>query len=336
MHRIALVGVGNCSCALVQALNALAAGHIRHSNLIAEVSDVPPASVAIVAAFDVDSRKVGLPVDEAIFAEPNCTSHYFDVPAGLPVVSPGPVADGVDGPLADVVKIHPDAERATAADVAAQLRACSAQTMLLYLPVGAQRAAELYAQAAAEAGCSLINCTPVTLGRAASWRERFASRKLLLLGDDIKSHLGSTTVHQALLALLADRGITVSSTYQLNIGGNTDFLNMRDIERSAAKRRTKATALYGYTPPECAVSLGPSDHIPQLRDRKVAYIRIEGSGYLGMPLSMELRLDVEDSPNAAAVAIDALRVVAAVRSGITVDLSAAMRALFKAPANGPG
>jgi myo-inositol-1-phosphate synthase len=203
--------------------------------------------------------------------------------------------------------------------------------MVLYLPVGSQAAAEFYASAALAAGCSLVNCTPAVLGNSAAWRRRFAEAGLVLVGDDMKSHVGSTTIHQALLALLRERGVEVTSTYQLNVGGNTDFLNMRDSTRAAAKRATKATALGDLLAAGAELSVGPSDHVPQLRDHKVGYIHIEAAGYLGMPFSLELRLEVEDSPNAAPVAIDAIRLAGAQRAGIDLDLDTAMARLFKAP-----
>jgi myo-inositol-1-phosphate synthase len=331
MPNIGIVGVGNCSSALVQALHGVSAGTIAHTDLVPGLESVPVRDIHVTAAFDVDARKIGLPLEKAIFVEPNCTTCYVEVPVKSTTVSAGPLADGVTGPLADIVQVHDLARRVTVKDVVAELRECAVEILVIYLPTGAQGAAELYAEAAAEAGCSLVNCTPATLGRSSSWQERFRGRSAILLGDDMKSHIGSTTVHQALLGVLRRQGVTVNSTYQLNIGGNTDFLNLRDTGRSAAKRLTKSTALRELVSSETAMSLGPSDHIAQLGDRKVGYIRIEGSGYLGMPFSMEVRLEVEDSPNSAAIAIDAVRVAASARSGSGVDLDAALPLLFKAP-----
>ncbi|MEZ0067092.1 myo-inositol-1-phosphate synthase [Streptacidiphilus sp. MAP12-20] len=331
MPNIAIAGVGNCSSALVQALHGVANGTIEHTDLAPGLESVPVRDIRITAAFDVDARKIGVPLEKAILVEPNCTTHYVDVPTELPPVTVGPLADGVSGPLAGVVQVHDLAHRATASDVAAELRNSATEILVIYLPTGAQNAAELYAEAAVEAGCSLVNCTPARLGRSSTWRERFERNGLTLLGDDMKSHIGSTTVHQALLGALHQQGVTVSSTYQLNIGGNTDFLNLRDTGRSAAKRVTKATALRELVSPETAMDLGPSDHIAQLRDRKVGYIRIEGRGYMGMPFSMEVRLEVEDSPNSAAIAIDAVRAASSLQAGVKLDLPLVLPALFKAP-----
>lgn len=329
--RIAIVGVGNCSCALVQALDALATGDMSHVDLVSGLSGTDPAKIEVVAAFDIDRRKVGLPLHEAIFAAPNCTTRYRTPrPSGV-IVSSGAPRDGADGLLGSVVILAETAADVAVEDVVRVLTDSRAEILVLYLPVGSQEAAEFYASAALVAGCSLVNCTPAVLGNSAAWRNRFAEAGLALVGDDIKSHVGSTAIHQALLALLRERGVEVTSTYQLNVGGNTDFFNMRDATRAAAKRATKAAALSDLLAPEAELSVGPSDHAPQLRDRKVGYIHIEASGYLGMPFSMELRLEVEDSPNAAPVAIDAIRLAAAQRAGTDLDVETAMARLFKAP-----
>jgi myo-inositol-1-phosphate synthase len=329
--RVAIVGVGNCCCALMQALDAICVGELTHTDVVPGLSDVDPTKIEIVAAFDIDRRKVGLPLHDAIFAEPNCTTRYRDPRPSMVTVTPGSPQDGVDGPLDDVVQLADGVWEVMAQDVARVLTQAQASIVVLYLPVGSQAAAEFYASAALAAGCSLVNCTPAVLGNSPAWRARFAESGLVLTGDDMKSNIGSTTVHQALLELLRDRGAEVTSTYQLNIGGNTDFLNMRDTSRAAAKRATKATALGALLEPGTGLGVGPSDHIPHLRDHKVGYIHIEAVGYLGMPLSIELRLEVEDSPNAAPVAIDAIRLTAAMRGGADLDADAAMARLFKAP-----
>ncbi|WP_152626372.1 inositol-3-phosphate synthase [Streptacidiphilus carbonis] len=331
MPNIAIAGIGNCSSALVQALHGVSNGTVRHTDLAPGLESVPVRDIRITAAFDVDARKIGVPLEKAILVEPNCTTHYVDVTAPLPPVTVGALADGVSGPLADIVQVHEAADRTTAADIAAEMRNSGSEILVVFLPTGAQAAAELYADAAVRAGCSLVNCTPARLGRSATWQQRFRDAGATLLGDDMKSHIGSTTVHQALLSALNRQGVTVDATYQLNIGGNTDFLNLRDTGRSAAKRVTKATALRELVSPETAMDLGPSDHIAQLKDRKVGYIRIVGSGYLGMPFSMEVRLEVEDSPNSAAIAIDAVRAAASLQAGAELDLAAVLPALFKAP-----
>lgn len=331
MPNVAIAGVGNCSCALVQALYGVSRGLTEHHDLVEGLDSVRVGDIHISAAFDVDVTKTGLPLGKAIFAEPNCTTCYLDVPLELPIVKVGVLGDGVQGPLRDVVRVHDLARKASVGEIAEELQRSSSEILVLYLPTGAQAAAELYAEAALEAGCSLVNCTPAYLARSEEWQTRFREHGVTLLGDDMKSHIGSTTIHQALLNALKSQGVTVTSTYQLNIGGNTDFLNLRDTARSAAKRATKATALQGFVSAETSMDLGPSDYIRHLKDRKVGYLRIEGYGYLGMPFSIETRLEVEDSPNSAAIAIDAIRAAAVVQSTSHLELSAALPALFKAP-----
>jgi myo-inositol-1-phosphate synthase len=337
MLKIAIVGVGNCASSLVQAISALRRGDFQHW---AFAADLPTPGIErhleVVAAFDVDATKVGKPLNQAIFVAPNCTSKYFDVlPSGV-IVSPGAVLDGIDGPLADLIKPHVNCEGIESAQISCILRESAADLLLIYLPVGAQRAAECYAEAALSVGVSVINNTPACLANSDAWRARFAEAGLLLLGDDMKSHIGSTTIHQALLDILKARGIKVDATYQLNIGGNSDFLNMRSSERSDPKRITKKKALHDRIGEHSGVGIGPSDYVPHLRDNKVGYIRVEGSGYMGMPYSMEMRLQVEDSPNAAAVAIEAIRVAHALLIGEKFgDCNAACNGLFKAPSPMP-
>jgi myo-inositol-1-phosphate synthase len=331
MPNVAVAGVGNCSCALVQAVYGMTDGATEHFDLITGIDSVQVRDIHVTTAFDVDVNKIGLNLEKAIFAEPNCTTRYVDIPVQLPAVRAGVLGDGIQGPLQDIVHVHDLARTTTVDDVAEELRRSSAEILVLFLPTGAQAAAELYAQASVEAGCSLVNCTPANLARSATWRDRFRQHGLTILGDDMKSHIGSTTVHQALLGALKRQGVTVDSTYQLNVGGNTDFLNLRDIDRSAAKRVTKATALRELVSSHTAMNLGPSDYIGHLKDHKVGYIRIEGRGYLGMPFSIETRLEVEDSPNSAAIAIDAIRATAVQQATAGLDLPTALPALFKAP-----
>lgn len=332
MPNVAIAGIGNCSCALVQAIYGVTHGVTEHHDLIEGLDSVPVRDIHITAAFDVDVNKIGLSLEKAIFAEPNCTTRYLDISMQLPIVKAGVLGDGIEGPLQSIVHVHDLARTMTVDEVAEELRRSSADVLVLYLPTGAQAAAELYAHAAVKAGCSLVNCTPAELGRSDVWRDRFKQHGITILGDDMKSHIGSTTVHSALLAALKQQGVRVDSTYQLNVGGNTDFLNLRDPGRSAAKRVTKATALRKLVSSQTAMDLGPSDYISHLKDRKVGYIRIEGHGYLGMPFSIETRLEVEDSPNSAAIAIDAIRATAVLQATAgLLDLSAALPALFKAP-----
>lgn len=333
MPRIALVGVGNCACSLVQALSAIKRGSLSHSSFLTFPLQVGPAELDVVAAFDVNVTKVGKTLSTAIFAEPNCTSQYF-LPDECGIkVSPGLLGDGLEGPLASRIEVSADVQKIAILDIVNVLRRARAEVVLLYLPVGSQLAAEAYARAALEAGCGLVNNTPAVLANSPFWQSEFQRHRLPLLGDDMKSHIGSTTIHQALLLLLKRRNVDVHSSYQLNIGGNSDFLNMRDGKRALQKRSTKIHSLKDLCPPGANLTVGPSDYIPHLKDGKVGYIRIEGTGYMGMPFSMELRLSVEDSPNSVAVAIEAARVALSSLNGQDIEIETLSKELFKASAS---
>lgn len=330
MIRIALVGVGNCACTLLQSLQVARDARLNFVSQIPGLAGFDPREIEPVAAFDVDARKVGLDLGDAAVAEPNCTTVYHPLRSTGVRVSPGVLEDGIDGPLGNVIPLAEGVGN-DIGPVAAVLKEREVDLLLLYLPVGAQRAAEAYAEAALRSGCGLINCTPALIACSPEYQEKFAAAGLPLLGDDMRSHIGSTTLHQALLALLTARGLNVSRTYQLNVGGNNDFYNMRDPARAASKRDTKHASLSGLLSEDSQFGAGPSDYVPYLRDRKIGYIHIEGEGFLGMPFSIELRLEVEDSPNAAPVALDAIRLAAAIKAGVDVSQAPALAALFKRP-----
>lgn len=311
--RIALIGVGNCASALIQGLN-----HYRKHKAPAVglryplLSGYGPADIRVVAAFDVDARKIGCDVSEAIFAAPNCAQVFEPQVAACGArVSMGPVLDGVTPFMLEQPAEHSfRVAEQSPVDVSTVLRESGAQIVVNYLPVGAQRATEHYAAAAIEAGCAFVNCIPVFIASAPTWAGRFADRALPLIGDDVKSQCGATIVHRQLTRLMAERGITIDRTYQLNVGGNTDFLNMRQMERLESKRESKTAAVQSQldTPlPESQIHIGPSDYVPWLRDNKVCHVRIEGRGFGGVPLELDLRLSVQDSPNSAGVVIDAIR-----------------------------
>lgn len=310
--RIALIGIGNCASALVQGVARYRTLQDTTGLRHAVIGDYRPADIRVVAAFDVDARKVGRDVSEAIFAGPNCTSVFEpNIPATQTRVRMGPVLDGVTPFLLN----QPESRSfrvsdAPAEDVAVALRESGAQVVVNYLPVGAQQATEHYAHAALEAGCALVNCIPVFIASDANWAARFAQRGLPLIGDDIKSQCGATIVHRSLVHLMEERGIAIDRMYQLNIGGNTDFLNMLQRERLESKRESKTQSVQSQLEQPLAgedIHIGPSDYVPWLRDRKVCHIRIEGRGFGGAPVEMDLRLSVEDSPNSAGVVIDAIR-----------------------------
>ncbi|HET6519359.1 MAG TPA: inositol-3-phosphate synthase [Geminicoccaceae bacterium] len=312
--RVAIAGVGNCASSLVQGLhfyrrhNDAAPAGLMHP----EIGGYRPADLEVVAAFDVDRRKVGRPVGEAIFAEPNCADVFCpDVPASGATVRMGPVLDGIAPHMAD----YPDRRAFRAADappvdVAAALREAGAEVLVCYLPVGAERAVRAYAEACLKAGVALVNCVPVFIASNPAWGERFRERGLPIVGDDIKSQVGATIVHRTLARLFADRGYTIDRTYQLNTGGNTDFLNMLARDRLASKKTSKTESVQSQLDARIEtddIHIGPSDYVPWQGDNKIAFIRLEGRGFGGAPIELELRLSVRDSPNSAGVVIDAVR-----------------------------
>lgn len=310
--RIAIAGVGNCASSLVQGLTHYASAEgvgLMHDVLGGyRVGDIVP-----VAAFDIDARKVGRPLTEAIFAPPNNTKVFARPPVGTgdPVVRMAAILDGVP----EHMSAYPEHQRFIPAstppvDVAAALRESGAQVLVNYLPVGAQRATEQFAQSCLDAGVAMVNCIPVFIASNPAWAERFRERGLPVVGDDIKAQVGATITHRTLVKLLADRGVRVDRTYQLNTGGNTDFLNMLNRARLKDKKTSKTEAVtsqLGAPIDPDNVHIGPSDFVPWLADNKVCFLRVEGTGFGGVPMHLELRLSVEDSPNSAAVVVDAIR-----------------------------
>jgi myo-inositol-1-phosphate synthase len=326
--RVALIGVGNCACSLMQAV----AGGANGPGLVHPVlGGYHLTDINIVAAFDIDARKVGLSFAEALFASPNCTTRYVDVQADIPV-SCGVLADGIGEALADLVPVAEGADETTVDDLVQALKGAGVDIVVNLLPVGSTHATRTYALAALRAGAAFVNANPERIARDPEWRERFNAAGLPLLGDDLKSQLGATTVHRALLELCRMKGARILRTYQLNVGGNTDFLNMTESRRSASKRESKITALQPSIEPSVPVDAGPSGHVSSLRDHKVAHIQIDGELLLGMPFSLQLRLEVEDSPNAAGVLVDAIRLARIAldrgHSGAVADVCGF---LFKSP-----
>ncbi|MCP5055884.1 MAG: inositol-3-phosphate synthase [bacterium] len=315
--RIAIVGVGNCASSLVQGIHHY--GTQGPNDLIGlmhpEIGGFRPCDVEIVAAFDVDGRKVGRDVSEAIFAEPNCTQVFApEVPkAGVPVRM-GQILDGVSGhmgeqPTARTFQVA-DAMEADQAEVVRVLQEGRAEVVVNYLPVGSELAARFYAECALQAGAGFVNCIPVFIASDPAWAERFEERGLPIVGDDIKAQLGATITHRMLTELFARRGVKLERTYQLNTGGNTDFLNMLNRDRLASKKESKTEAVQSVAAERIAdenIHVGPSDYVPWQNDNKVCFLRMEGKLFGDVPMNLELRLSVEDSPNSAGVAIDAIR-----------------------------
>jgi myo-inositol-1-phosphate synthase len=336
--RVAIAGVGNCASALVQGIAYYATARETAAGLMhPSIGGFGPSDIEVVAAFDVDRRKVGRPLEEAIFAPPNCAAAFQpDLPDSGVIVRMGPVLDGVAAHMAD----FPDADAFRPADrppvdVAEALRESGAEVLVCYVPVGAEAAAKHYAGAALAAGCGLVNAIPVFIASDPEWAGRFAAAGLPLVGDDVKSQVGATIVHRTLARLLADRGVPLRRTYQLNTGGNTDFLNMLSEERLASKRVSKTRAVVSQLDAELPardVHIGPSDYVPWQGDNKVAFIRIEGAGFGGTALEMELRLSVQDSPNSAGVVIDAIRCAKlALDRGVGGPLEAVSAYYMKSP-----
>jgi len=317
--RIAIAGVGNCASSLVQGIyyyRRLQEENGRGSSLIGimheDIGGYGPGDIEVVAAFDIDARKVGRPLHEAIFAKPNCTKVFYpDVPPSNVVVQMGELLDGVSDHMID----WPEDQRfvvakKSAVDVERVLRDSGAEILLNYCPVGSQLATEFYAQCCLNTGVSFINCIPVFIVSDETWAARFTRKGIPCVGDDIKAQLGATILHRTLVKLFRDRGVKIDATYQLNTGGNTDFLNMLNRKRLGSKKISKTeavTSLFGEPLPADRVHIGPSDYVPWQKDNKVCFLRIEGRGFGGVPLNIELRLSVEDSPNSAGVAIDAIR-----------------------------
>lgn len=333
--RLAIVGAGNCASALVQGLQYYS--QESRSGLIEEkVGDYGVADIEVVAAFDVDVRKVGKTLAEALASAPNCTPWFVD---GLqtpgPVVQMGPILDGIAAHMSEhdprVSFVPADLE---AVNVAQALREAKADVLISYLPVGSEQAARHYATACLEAGVAMVNCMPVFLASDPEWAERFRQAGLPIVGDDIKSQLGATIVHRTLTQLFAERGIKVKRSYQLNTGGNTDFLNMLSQERLRSKRISKTEAVSSVLPEghDAALHIGPSDYVPWLEDNKLCFLRIEGEGFAGQPIELELKLSVMDSPNSAGCAMDAIRYCkVALDRGLSGPIEAPSACFMKRP-----
>jgi myo-inositol-1-phosphate synthase len=307
--RVAIIGVGNCASSLVQGVefyrnaepDAFVPG-LMHVNL----GGYHVRDVEFSAAFDVVESKVGLDLSQAIFADPNNTIKFADVPhLGVPV-SRGMTHDGVGKYLSTRVK----KSRSATSDIVKILRDTGTDVVVNYLPVGSEMATKWYVEQVLEAGCAFVNCIPVFIASQPYWQKRFADRRLPIIGDDIKSQVGATITHRVLTNLFRDRGVRLDRTYQLNFGGNMDFYNMLERERLESKKISKTgavTSQLGHPMPADDVHVGPSDYVPWLTDRKWCYIRMEGTTFGNVPLNVEVKLEVWDSPNSAGVVIDAVR-----------------------------
>ena len=314
--RIAVVGIGNCASSLVQGLEHYREGANDQVGLMHfDMGGYKPSDIKVVAAWDVDRRKVGKDVAEAIFAKPNCTAVFApNVGNTGTIVKMGKKLDGVADHMADFKDdrtfLVSDAAEPTREEVIADLKASGADVLMNYLPVGSQEATEFYAECAIEAGVAFVNNIPVFIASNPVWAKKFEDAGVAIIGDDIKAQLGATIVHRVLTDLFAKRGVKLDRTYQLNTGGNTDFLNMSNHRRLASKKVSKTEAVQSVAAERLEdenVHIGPSDYVPWQNDNKVCFLRMEGQLFGGVPMNIELRLSVEDSPNSAGVAIDMIR-----------------------------
>ncbi len=312
--RLAIAGVGNCASSLLQGIEyyrrrpADSSAGLLHP----ELGGYSVSDVRVVAAFDIDRRKVGRPLEEAVFAPPNCTKVFQSrLPDYGVTVRMGPVLDGVAVHMFG----HPEQRAfrpadAEPCDVVRELQDSGAQVLVCYMPVGSEQATQYYASACLAAGVAMVNCMPAFIASDSVWGQRFSERGIPVIGDDVKSQVGATIIHRVLARLLGDRGVKLEQTYQLNIGGNTDFLNMLERHRLRSKRISKTESVQSQL--DCRlepdrIHIGPSDYVPWQNDNKVCFLRLEWRGFGDVPMNLELRLSVEDSPNSAGIVIDAIR-----------------------------
>ena len=336
--QLAIAGVGNCASSLVQGLSYYSDAHRPVRGLMHEVlGGYSIADIDVVAAFDVDRRKVGQPVSKAIFALPNNTTIFqSEIKGAQCLVQMGPVLDGIPAHMAD----YPESQAFRAADlppvdVARVLKESGAQVLVCYLPVGSERAVRHYAEACLEAGVAMVNCVPVFIASHVEWADRFRRRGIPIVGDDIKSQVGATIIHRNLIRLMGDRGVSPERTYQLNTGGNTDFLNMLEKDRLKSKRISKTESVQSQLDTPMApenIHIGPSDFVAWQKDNKVAFLRVEWRGFGDVPMNLEMRLSVEDSPNSAGVVVDAVRLAKlALDRGVGGPVEEASAYLMKHP-----
>jgi len=330
--RVAIVGVGNSASALVQGVQYYK--DKKESEFIpgllhVNFGEYHVRDIKFVAAFDVNAKKIGKDLGEAIFGQPNNASVMCKVPKLGVEVMKGPVLDGIGKFLKPVIKIDPEQKPV---DVSQVLRKCRADMLLNYLPVGSEEATGYYAEQALEAGCAFVNCMPAFIASVPSWQRKFEEKNLPVAGDDVMSQIGATVLHKTLMKLLVDRGVLVDSSYQLNIGGDTDFLNMLEEERLTSKRISKTSAVQAMVPYEIPLRIGPSDYVDFLKNEKVCYVYIHGRYFGDTPVRIDVKLDVMDSPNSAGIVIDAVRATKiALDRGVSGPLISISAYAFKHP-----
>ena len=332
--RVALVGVGNCANSLLQGVEYYKDapdGQFVPGLMHVSLGGYHIHDIEFTAAFDVTTDKVGKDLADAIWAKPNDTIKFADVPQTGVKVSRGMTHDGLGKYISQVVTKAPG----ETSDVVGVLRDTKTDVIVNYLPVGSEAATKWYMEQALEAGCAVVNCMPVFIAREKYWQRRFEEKGLPIIGDDIKSQVGATITHRVLTSLFRERGVRLDKTMQLNVGGNSDFLNMLERERLESKKISKTnavTSMLDYDLGEGNVHVGPSDYVPWLTDRKWAYIRMEGSSFGDVPLNLELKLEVWDSPNSAGIVIDAVRLAKlALNYGVGGALEGPSSYLMKSP-----
>ena len=307
--KVAIIGVGNCASSFVQGIHKyveLPEDTVVPGVMHSKIGEYRIEDIEVVAAFDIDRNKVGKDVSEAIFTEPNNTLKFADVPQMGVTVERGMTHDGIGKYVSHLVKKSTH----STADISGILKDRGVDVVINYLPVGSEMATKWYVEQILEARCAMVNCIPVFIAREDYWSARFEERGVPIVGDDIKSQLGATITHRVLTRLFEDRGVKIQNTYQLNFGGNTDFLNLLERERTVSKRISKTSAVTSQMSEEIDpdnIHVGPSDHVPWLQDRKWCHIRVEGQSFGGAPINMEVKLEVWDSPNSAGVVVDAVR-----------------------------
>ncbi len=337
--RLAIVGVGNCASTLIQGVSYYRQSHETVGLMHEQIGDLGVSDIHFACAFDVDRRKIGRRLKDAIFARPNNSARFCKkIDDDGAKVFAGPVADGLAAHLEQFDEnrravLDEQSRSVSLAQVVKTLKQSGATILVNYLPVGSQKGTELYATACLEAGVAMVNCIPVFIASEKRWATKFKQAGLPIVGDDIKSQFGATITHRVLMKLAQRRGFKIDSSYQLNVGGNTDFLNMLEKSRLSSKKVSKTEAVTSQVPMEAGnIHIGPSDYVPLLGDKKVCYVRMNMRGFGGLPMELDMKLQVEDSPNSAGVVVDAVRCAAlARRAGIGGALAEVSAALMKRP-----
>jgi myo-inositol-1-phosphate synthase len=326
--KVAIAGVGNCASALVQGLQYYSKKGPSEGVTYWDVGGYTPKDIQFVAAFDVNSKKVGKDLSQAIFQPPNNTVKIADVPRTDVRVKKGPVIDGIGKYLKDVVPLSKEPDQ----DVVRELKDSGAEVLVNYLPVGSTRATGAYAQSALDAGVAFVNAIPVFIASEKAWSDRFAKAGLPVAGDDVMSQMGATVLHKTLVKMAVDRGVKVDETYQLNIGGDTDFLNMLEESRLKDKRESKTSAVRAMSPYEVPTRIGPSDYVPFLDNDKVCYIWLKGRYFGGTVVRVDLKLHVVDAYDSGGVMVDAIRgTKLALDRGVSGQLESLSAFCFKHP-----